>query len=56
MIMTLAMLIAGFVIAFTKGWIMTLVVLVSLPFIGIGGALFAAAIASKDKDHEKDYA
>lgn len=35
---------------------MTLVVLCSLPFIAIGGALFAQASGTKDKDQEKDYA
>ena len=50
MIMTLSMFIAGFAIAFTYGWLMTLVVLCSLPFIALGGALFAGASAKKDKE------
>ena len=56
MIMTLAMFVAGFIIAFIYGWLMTLVVMCSLPVIAIGGALFASATAKKDKDQEKDYA
>ncbi len=42
------MFIAGFVIAFTKGWLMTLVTLATLPAIGLGGYLYATAIAKKD--------
>ena len=56
LIMTIAMLIAGFIIAFIKGWLMTLVVLVSLPVIGLGGVLFSSAVANKDKTQEKEYA
>ena len=47
-IMTIAMFIAGFVIAFVYGWLMTLVVLASLPGIAIGGMLYASATAQKD--------
>lgn len=54
--MTISMFIAGFVIAFVYGWLMTLVVLCTLPFIAIGGALYAAATEKKDKSQEKDYA
>ena len=54
--MTIAMFIAGFVIAFVYGWLMTLVVLASLPGIAIGGMLYASATAQKDEDGEKEYA
>ena len=54
-IMTIAMFIAGFVIAFVYGWLMTLVVIASLPGIAIGGMMYANATAQKDKDGEKDY-
>jgi len=49
--MTFSTFVTGFVIAFVKGWLMTLVVMGTLPFIAIGGALFAGAIASKDSAH-----
>ena len=51
--MTLSMFVAGFVIAFIYGWLMTLVVAASLPLIAYGGYLFASASAKKDKGTEK---
>ena len=48
--MTLSMFIVGFVIAFVYGWLMTLVVLASMPLIALGGGLFAGAAAKKDKE------
>ena len=42
------MFIAGFIIAFIKGWLMTLVMLAALPAIGLGGYLYATAFAKKD--------
>ena len=50
MIMTFSMFVVGFIIAFVYGWLMTLVVLCSLPFIAIGGGLFAGSAAKKDKE------
>lgn len=50
LIMTLSMFIVGFVIAFVYGWLMTLVVLASMPLIALGGGLFAGAAAKKDKE------
>ena len=55
-IMTISMFLAGFIIAFIYGWLMTLVVLASLPIIAIGGMMYASAIESKDMNQEKDYA
>lgn len=55
-IMTLSMFVAGFVIAFVYGWLMTLVVLCSIPFLVIGGIMYASASEKKVKDQEKDYA
>ena len=49
MIMTFSMFIVGFIIAFVYGWLMTLVVMCSLPLIALGGGLFAGAAAKKDK-------
>jgi hypothetical protein len=54
--MTLAMFVAGFIIAFIKGWLMTLVVLTSIPALGISGYFFITVIQAKDKVLEKDYA
>jgi ABC-type multidrug transport system fused ATPase/permease subunit len=42
--MTIGMFIAGFAIAFSTGWLMTLVVLASLPAIGFAGWLYMYAI------------
>jgi ATP-binding cassette subfamily B (MDR/TAP) protein 1 len=53
--MTIAMFIAGFTIAFIKGWLMTLVTLASLPAIGFGGYLYSTAIAKKDTELQKEY-
>lgn len=55
-IMCLSMFISSFSIAFAYGWLMTLVVLASMPFIGLGGLIFATASAKKSEDAEKDYA
>jgi ATP-binding cassette subfamily B (MDR/TAP) protein 1 len=49
LIMTLAMFIAGFAIAFSKGWGMSLVCIASMPVIGLGGFLYVRAISKKDK-------
>lgn len=50
LIMTISMFVAGFIIAFIKGWVMTLVIICSLPFIALGGFLFMSASAKKDKE------
>ena len=55
-IMTISMFFVGFTIALFYGWLMTLVVLISIPFIGLGGMLFSNASSKKDKDQESDYA
>jgi ABC-type multidrug transport system fused ATPase/permease subunit len=49
------MFIAGFTIAFVYGWLMTLVVLASLPVIAFGGAFYAGAIGKQNQEQEKDY-
>lgn len=53
--MTIGMFIAGFAIAFSKGWLMTLVALCSIPAIGIAGGLYIFAIGSMDQKLAKDY-
>lgn len=47
--MTFAMFIAGFGIAFSKGWAMTLVCIASLPVIGLGAFLYVRAISKKNR-------
>lgn len=54
--MTIGMTISGFIIAFIEGWLLTLVLLVSLPCIAFTGYLFMLAIQNKDKAGEKNYA
>ncbi len=49
------MFIAGFAIAFSKGWLMTFVLLSSLPLIGITGYIFVWSVQSKDQNSSKDY-
>jgi ATP-binding cassette subfamily B (MDR/TAP) protein 1 len=53
--MTVGMFIAGFAIAFSKGWLMTFVLLSSLPLIGITGYIFVWSVQSKDQNSSKDY-
>lgn len=47
--MTIATLIAGFVFAFVTGWLMTLVIMATLPALAIAGVLYMKAIGDKDK-------
>lgn len=47
MIQTVAMFIAGFIIAFIKGWVMTLVVLAAIPVLGIAGIVYMTGIQNK---------
>ena len=42
--MTIATLISGFVFAFVTGWLMTVVVLVSVPVIIVAGFLYLKLI------------
>jgi hypothetical protein len=49
MIQTFAMFVAGFIIAFVKGWRMTLVTLAAIPVMAIFGALYITAVQTKDK-------
>jgi len=54
--MTLGMFIAGFAIAFSKGWLMTLVAMCSVPAIGLAGYLYIYSIGTMDSKSAKDYA
>lgn len=56
MIQTFAMFVAGFAIAFAKGWKMTLVTLAAIPALAIAGAIYVTAIQTKDKRNSKFYA
>ena len=47
--MTIGTLISGFIFAFITGWLMTLVILATLPALGIAGFLYMKAIGEKDK-------
>ncbi len=46
--MAIGMFIGAFAIAFSKGWLMTVVVMYSLPAIGFTGMLFMVSIAQRD--------
>lgn len=47
--MAIATLIAGFVFAFISGWLMTLVVLATIPALGLAGYFYIKVIGEKDK-------
>ena len=47
-IMTIGMFIAGFAIAFSTGWLLTLVTLCSIPAIGFAGYLYIYSIEAID--------
>lgn len=54
--MTFGMFIAGFAIAFSYGWLMTFVLIVSIPAIGMTGYVFMISIQQKDQKSSQDYA
>jgi ABC-type multidrug transport system fused ATPase/permease subunit len=47
--MTIATLVASFVFAFVIGWLMTLVMLATLPALGIAGYFYIRVIGEKDR-------
>jgi hypothetical protein len=47
--MTIATLVAGFVFAFVTGWLMTLVMLATIPALGIAGYFYIRVIGEKDR-------
>lgn len=53
--MGLGSLLAGFIIAFIKGWLMALVIICSLPAIGLGGYFYMYTITNQDKQLQKEY-
>lgn len=54
--MTVGMFISGFAMAFSIGWLMTVVILATIPLIGITGYIFMWSVQVKDKRTSKDYA
>jgi ATP-binding cassette subfamily B (MDR/TAP) protein 1 len=56
MLQTFAMFVAGFIIAFVKGWKMTLVTLCAIPAIAIFGGIYVTAVQTKDKRNSEYYA
>lgn len=48
-------MVAGFVIAYIKGWKMALVVTAGIPAIGLSGFIYVAIIQSKDKRTSANY-
>lgn len=54
--MTVGMFIAGFAIAFSVGWLMTLVMLSCIPAIGLTGYIFMWSVQQKDQKTSKNYA
>ena len=49
LIMTFATLITGFVFAFISGWLMTLVILATIPVLGLAGFFYLSVITKKNK-------
>ena len=49
------MMISGFIFAFITGWLMSLVVLATIPAMAIAGFLYISIIGEKDKNEEKLY-
>lgn len=47
--MTIGTLISGFVFAFVTGWMMTLVIMATMPALAIAGIIYMKAIGDKDK-------
>jgi ABC-type multidrug transport system fused ATPase/permease subunit len=56
MIQNFAMFITGFIIAFIKGWRLTLVLLACIPLLGLGGALTAKALSEGSSESQNVYA
>lgn len=54
--MPIATLISGFVFAFVTGWLMTLVILATLPALAISGGIYVSLVSSADEELKKGYA
>lgn len=53
--MTIATMIAGFIFAFVTGWLMTLVIMATIPALLISGYFYMKVITQKDKEEQKNY-
>ena len=47
--MTMSSIISGVIFGFIIGWLMTLVVIATIPALGIAGYFYITIIAEKDK-------
>lgn len=47
--------IGGITVAFTQGWLMTLVCLAGIPLIGISGFIYMRSLQLKSKEFQKIY-
>jgi ATP-binding cassette subfamily B (MDR/TAP) protein 1 len=56
MIQVVGTFIGGFIIAFTTGWLMTLVCLAGIPVIAYSGFLYKQALQQKSKEFQRIYA
>lgn len=56
LVMTSAMMIAGIVIAFVHGWLLSLVLLATLPFLIYAYYIYGKASANKNKVEEDAFA
>ena len=54
--MTMSSIIPGVIFGFIIGWLMTLVVLATIPALGIAGYFYITIIGEKDKRSQKLYA
>ena len=53
--MPIATLISGFVFAFISGWLMSLVVIASLPALAFAGIMYVTVLSSNEEEQEKAY-
>lgn len=56
MLQAIGTALGGFIIAFTQGWLMTLVCLAAFPIIAISGYLYMRSLQTKSKEFQKIYA
>ena len=53
---TFAIVVSGLIVSFLQGWLMSLVILVSLPAYALGSGFFIYTIAIKEKRDKESYA
>lgn len=53
--MAIGTFLAGFIIAFLKGWLLTFVMITVLPFLGFSTWAYMTAVGMQDKKMQKDY-